>query len=327
MTNHEATYVHADGSQESEKERRELAAADGTFKFKYKTYVLDGSQCDLYLQKMPKKISCILKLKLGGLELTLRPGKFFLLCLATFFFFFSSAGLVFGTDPPSSPLFIQTSELELSYDLNGKDLVLIARAKAKLMVGTAADYSSIPAGIRDKMAKFDVGGLIDDSLSGAISLIPVGIEFPKTGLFEIARVKISTIKEQGVCLSKMKDIVPDAQKPQIIQIADIVNKVLGFFGGDICAKTPGLDLTDGFKIDVNGVLTLFDKTKINIYPIIDALKLVEPSLATGTFAKDYCFSFVYFYRVRSSEVLACDVALTFFFLFLFVFVFVFLLLQ
>ena len=190
------------------------------------------------------------------------------------------------------------------------------------MVGTAADYASITG--KDKLAKFDVGGLIDDSLSGTISLIPVGIEFPKKGLFEIARVKISTIKEQGVCLSKMKEIVPDAQKPQIIQIADIVNKVLGFFGGDICAKTPGLDLTDGFKIDVNGVLTLFDKTKINIYPIIDALKMVEPSLATGTFAKGYCFSFVYFYRVRSSEVLACDVvALTFFFLFLFVFDFVF----
>jgi flagellar basal body-associated protein FliL len=188
----------------------------------------------------------------------------------------------FGTDhsfPLSTNFFNpQTSEFELSYDLNGKDLVLIARAKAKLMVGTAADYASITG--KDKLAKFDIGGLIDDSLTGTISLIPVGIEFPKTGLFEIARVKISTIKEKGVCLSKMKDIVSDAQKPQIVQIADIVNKVLGFFGGDICAKTPGLDLTDGFKIDVNGVLTLFDKTKINIYPIIDALKLVEPSLAT-----------------------------------------------
>ena len=76
MINHEATYVHADGSQESEKERRELAA-DGTFKFKYKTYVLDGSQCDLYLQKMPKKLSCILKLKLGKMDLTLQPGEFY----------------------------------------------------------------------------------------------------------------------------------------------------------------------------------------------------------------------------------------------------------
>jgi hypothetical protein len=77
MINHEATYVHADGSQESEKERRELAAADGTFKFKYKNYVLEGSQCDLYLQKMPKKLSCILKLKLGKMDLTLQPGEIF----------------------------------------------------------------------------------------------------------------------------------------------------------------------------------------------------------------------------------------------------------
>ena len=98
MINHEATYVHADGSQESVDERRELAA-DGTFKFKYKTYVLEGSQCDLYLQKMPKKLSCILKLKLGKMDLTLQPGKFslkyflsffsfFLFCLFVFFVFF-----------------------------------------------------------------------------------------------------------------------------------------------------------------------------------------------------------------------------------------------
>ena len=59
-----------------------------------------------------------------------------------------------------------------------------------------------------------------------------------------------------------------------------MKKVLGFIGGDVCVKSPGVELNDGFKIDVNGVLTMFDPSKINIYPIIDAIKLVEPSIAT-----------------------------------------------
>ena len=34
--------------------------------------------------------------------------------------------------------------------------------------------------------------------NGTISMIPVGIEFPKTGLFTIARVKISMLKDKGI---------------------------------------------------------------------------------------------------------------------------------
>ena len=69
---------------------RNLAAppVDDTFKFNYKTYVLDGSQCALTWKAMPKKISCTLLLQLGKLKLSIYP------------------------------------EFELSYDLNGIDLVV-----------------------------------------------------------------------------------------------------------------------------------------------------------------------------------------------------------
>ena len=135
-------------------------AADSTLKFKYKTFVLEGSQCALTIKKMPKKITCNLKLQMGKMNAEI------------------------------------DSEFELSYDLNGVDLVVISRAKVKAMVGTKEDYKDITGA--DKLAKIDIGGLIDDSLAGTISMIPVGIEFPKTGLFTIARVKISMLKDKGI---------------------------------------------------------------------------------------------------------------------------------
>ena len=85
----------------------------------------------------------------------------------------------------------------------------------------------------------------------------------------------------------------------------------------MCTMSPGLDVSDGFKLDVNGsqtatgrqprdiartqpfiphvlsiikhagpllprsgLMKIFDKEKINVYPIIDAIKTAEPS--TGT---------------------------------------------
>ena len=152
----EATYVHNDA--------RMLEDPEDTFKFNYKTYVLDGSQCALTLNSMPKKISCTLLLKLGKLNLEIHP------------------------------------EFELVYDLNGIDFLLVARAKTKLTIGTVADYKSITG--YEKMQDIDIGGLLDDSLSGTITMVPVGIEFPKTGLFEIARIPLKMIKAEGACLGK-----------------------------------------------------------------------------------------------------------------------------
>jgi hypothetical protein len=229
------------GEEQSEYFARRLAA-DFTIKFKYKTFIVEGSQCELTIQAMPKKIHCIVKLKIGPKISAEIEGEFL-----------------------------------LAYQLDGENFEIIARAKAKMMAGTAADYGFSGS---DDLAKIDFGGLVDDSLAGTISVIPVGIEFPKTGMYEIARVKVDTLKAQGACLGNMEELAPQAQKPDVKNLADIVKKVTGFVGGDICLKTPGLDLSDGFKLDVNAVLTIFDPALVNIYPIVDIIKSAEPSLAT-----------------------------------------------
>ena len=88
------------------------------------------------------------------------------------------------------------------------------------MLGTIEDYNKITK--YKTLADIDIGGLIDDSLAGAITMIPLGVNFPPKGLFEIARMPISTIKAQGACLGNLMDIVPDANKPQIADIAGVV---------------------------------------------------------------------------------------------------------
>ena len=67
-------------------------------------------------------------------------------------------------------------------------------------------------------------------------------------------------------------------KAEIANLAKTINKVTGFFGGNICADS-GLDLSNGFKLDVNAVLTLFDKDLVNV-SIIELVKNVEPSVAS-----------------------------------------------
>jgi hypothetical protein len=222
-----------------EQHARRLAS---TLPVKYKNYLLDGSQCTLTVDSLPKKVNCLLKLKLASLELDL------------------------------------TTEFVLSYDLNGVDMVIITRMKIKLMAGSLADYGDVAS--KELLASIDIGGLIDDSLAGTISIMPLGIEFPKEGMFEIARVPVKTLKENGACMTNMEKLAPESQKNDAKQVSDVIKNVVGFFGGDVCSKSPGLDVTDGFKLDVNGVMSIFNKSMVDVYPIIDTIKNVEPSTSS-----------------------------------------------
>jgi len=139
------------------------------------------------------------------------------------------------------------AEFELSYDLNGIDLIVVSRAKVKAVIGTKEDYKDITG--YEKLAKIDVAGLLDDSLTGAISIIPVGIEFPKTGLFEIARVKISVLKEKGICLSALEDVAPDAQKPDVKNVGDIMVRTTAVVAFLLCCDSSASDKFCFFGFD------------------------------------------------------------------------------
>merc|ERR1711871_124395 len=127
----------------SEHSSRKLSA-DFTLPFKYKTYVLDTSKCEMFIQAMPKKMHFVVNLQLG----------------------------------PKIKAEIE-AEFLLAYQLDGVNFEVISRARTKLVAGTAADFNFKDIAGADKLALIDLGGLIDDSLAGTISVVPVGIQFPK----------------------------------------------------------------------------------------------------------------------------------------------------
>ena len=59
---------------------------------------------------------------------------------------------------------------------------------------------------------------MNDSLAGKISIIPVGIEFPKKGLFEIA---IDILEGKWIFLGALEDVSTNAYKPDVKNIGVI----------------------------------------------------------------------------------------------------------
>ena len=88
------------------------------------------------------------------------------------------------------------------------------------------------------MANLDVGGLLDDSMSGLVKLLPMAIEFPigftaKGNLHQIARVQAGTLAANGICLSNMAANAPDIMKDAIAQMvrATVIGNALTLYYG------------------------------------------------------------------------------------------------
>ena len=228
--------------------------ADKTWDFPAGTLIKSGSKCDLTYVGMPKSIVCTLKVGLGSDKVTVE----------------------------------MQAEMSLSYGPDGQELMIVGKVGFKIALGAETDYKSrrrlekLASG--SLLGKIDVGGLIDNSLTGTIKIMPFSFEFPKMysagKLHEVARIKAETLKASGMCISNMETLAPDNVKDVVKPLAQTLNKITGPVGGDVCGETPGLDLSNGFNLDVNVKLSVFDKSKVDVYPILLKLAELEPAVNT-----------------------------------------------
>jgi hypothetical protein len=227
--------------------------ADSAYAFPTNAYVLEGSKCQFTYTGMPKKINCNLKLQAGP-KVTLET----------------------------------SAEVAVAYAVDGTNLEIVSKMGFGLNLGTDADYTAagVTKDMQDKLKFIDVGGLIDDSLSKTISLAPFSVNFPKgyvedpTKLFEVARVPVDTIKASGMCISNMEELAPSEMKDAAAALGGTMKKLTGPVGGDVCGQVDKIDLSAGFKTNVDVELKLFDKTLVDVYPIIQELAKVEPAVKT-----------------------------------------------
>tara|TARA_B110000211_G_C13802128_1_gene431024 strand:+ start:67 stop:642 length:576 start_codon:yes stop_codon:yes gene_type:complete len=148
--------------------------------------------------------------------------------------------LVFVPLPPGMPKLIKCAisisfgtitvtiepELRIGYAFNGKDLAV----EAWFSLSTneiATTLTSAQAAMKVEVDKLpDIGELIDDSLKGSISLLPFQLKFPPVGKTKLGRVTIPSLKTNGLCLSKMKDMVPEALKKIFVSCAVLIRGLL-----------------------------------------------------------------------------------------------------
>ena len=226
-------------------------AADAAYAFPTNAYVLAGSRCQFTYTGMPKKINCLLKLQAGP-KVTLES----------------------------------SAEVAVAYAIDGENLEIVSKMGFGIDLGKLEDMPTAVQNVATKLNAIDIGGFIDDSLSQTIKIAPFSINFPAgyktdpTKLFEVARVPVSTIKTSGMCLSNMETLAPDEMKDAAAAIAGAMGKVTGPVGGDVCGQVDKIDLTKGFSTNVDVELKLFDKSIVDVYPIIQTLATLEPSVKT-----------------------------------------------
>ena len=188
--------------------RRRLADTDPNFNIKLSldvsTIFTGDSHCEFTVTGMPKVVRCEVTLKAGPLEATVSP------------------------------------EIRLGYDMNGEDFALeayISFKTNKIPATLTSEQQSAKTDYLDKLP--DIGELFDDSLKGAISLLPFQIQFPpikagetKQGKFKLGRISLPNMKDKGLCFDKMMEIVPIAIQP----IFDYFNAANSVVGGNVCGK-------------------------------------------------------------------------------------------
>jgi len=220
---------------------------DETFPVTLAPLIKEGSACHVTNTGMPKTLQCDFVLGLASVEAKLRANA------------------------------------QLMYDLDGSTLILTAGFGFTIEM---PEPYSIDQGVKDAVNQLerilDIGAMIDESLAGGVKLLPTSLSVPPTyddkwdAVLEVARVKTSQLKSAGLCIASMKDLpgVPSG----IWDLLEMVNTFTGVFGGDACVKSPGLQLAEGFRMDMITEGVVFDKDKVNIWPMVQKIGSLKPDL-------------------------------------------------
>jgi hypothetical protein len=213
---------------------------------KFIANIQDGSKCIVTVTGMPKTLQCDLVLELApGINLYLR------------------------------------GQVKLFYDMKGTGMLMSSGFGFKL---------AFPEGEADQATKdaitkfeniFDLGAMIDPMLEKGVTLMPAAIKLPPTyddgtSVLEVAQLAVPELKKEGLCITTMEKLegVP-------AMLLDLVKNILtftGVVGGDACIKSPNLDVATGFKMDMHAEGTVFDKSKVNLWPIIQEISALNPTL-------------------------------------------------
>merc|ERR1711871_739366 len=134
------------------------------------------------------------------------------------------------------------------------------------------------------LGKLDLGAFIDRGFAGMISTVPPGLYFPSPVLSgevrEVARANLTTVKEEGVCVSNLHRIQPDVESIENSKsLLGIIQAFASLMGGDLCGKVDKIDTADGFKTNLMIKASLFDKEKVKVWPVINVLFDNMPQLA------------------------------------------------
>ena len=188
-----------------------------------------NSHCELTMVGMPKSIVCEITLNFGAVQATLKP------------------------------------ELHLGYGMDGSTFVLESFFSFQTNQ-IPAQLTSAQQSMKTTVDQLpDIGSMIDDSLVGAITLLPFQITLPK---MKLGRIELGTAKSAGLCTSTMKNMVPEGLK-KIFHYAEVGNSVVG---GDVCATFPGATVGgNGFELDMGITMSLFKSSLIDVWKMVTFL--------------------------------------------------------
>jgi hypothetical protein len=208
--------------------------------------IQDGSKCIVTVTGMPKTLQCDLILELAeGINLYLR------------------------------------GQVKLMYDMAGTGMLMSSGFGFKLAFPEGTADQETTDAIADLEKIFDIGAMIDPMLEGGVKMMPASVKLPPTyddgtSVLEVAQLAVTELKNKGLCITTMESLqgVPE-------MLLDFVTNILtftGVVGGDACVKSPNLDVTQGFKMDMHATGTVFDKSKVNLWPMIEKIGDLNPTL-------------------------------------------------
>jgi len=224
------------------------ASPDHEFPVTLAPLIKEGSACHLTITGMPKTLQCDFVLGLGDVvEAKLRANT------------------------------------QLGYDMDGSSLILCAGFGFTIGM---PEPDGIDQSVKDAVGKLeeilDIGAMIDASMAGGVKMLPTSLSVPPTynvkwnAVQPVARVHMGNLKTDGLCITTMQDL--EGVSPGILDLIKTVNKFTGAVGGDACIKSPGLDLDTGFKMDMIAGGEVFNKDKVNIWPIVKMIGSLSPDL-------------------------------------------------
>ena len=184
----------------------------------------------------------------------------------------------------SNPIAVNIiAQFQLAYSIDGKTLQLIVRQGYELEMPPLKVPDNFQPMI-NVLEKLDLGALIDRGFAGMISTVPPGLYFPSPTLHgevrELARANLTTVKEEGVCVSNLHRIQPDVTSVEDSKsVLGILQAFASLMGGDLCGKVDKIDTSDGFKTNLMVKASLFDEDEVKVWPVINVLFDNMPQLA------------------------------------------------